>query len=169
MSLSSIMYPYGNNNHLGNRKRQYYYRSGTLLAVIRSKFACVQLFFKPKSNGLFVHRCSGASLKSMTGKPQLGSFISSSAVFQEVLVGYGLERYLALIGRRLDYRAEDYPLTFLLRIKERFTLGIGEELCMIEAVYGKALRYDGHTFEVELIEQCAIARGRKIALPPLPA
>jgi len=43
----------------------------------------------------------------MTGKPQLGAFISSPAVFQEVLVGYGLERYLALIGRRLDHRMEN--------------------------------------------------------------
>lgn len=95
----------------------------------------------------------------------MGAFISSPAVFQEVLVGYGLERYLALIGRRLDYRAEDYPLTFRLRIEERFALGIGEKLRMIEAVDGKALRYDGHTFEAELIEQCAVGRGRKIALP----
>lgn len=36
---------------------------------------------------------------------------------------------------------------------------------MIEAVYGKALRYDRHAFEAELIEQCAVGRGRKIALP----
>jgi hypothetical protein len=43
----------------------------------------------------------------MTGKPQLGAFISSPAVFQEVLVGYGFERYLALIGRRLDHRMEN--------------------------------------------------------------
>ena len=36
---------------------------------------------------------------------------------------------------------------------------------MIEAVYEKALRYDGHAFEAELIEKCAVGRGGKIALP----
>ena len=36
---------------------------------------------------------------------------------------------------------------------------------MTEAVYGKALSYDGYAFEAELIEQGAVGRGRNIVLP----
>ena len=37
------MYPYGNNFHVNNPKRQYYYRTGTLWVNIRSWFARDQL------------------------------------------------------------------------------------------------------------------------------
>ena len=47
--LSSIMCLYGNNYHKNSGKRQYYYRAGTLLAVIRSKFPRIRLFLTKES------------------------------------------------------------------------------------------------------------------------
>ena len=77
-------------------------------------------------------------------------------MLEKVLVGYRLERYLALIRACLINGAEDDPLAFYLWIQKRLVFGIFEKLGMVESDILKILHYNRHAFETEIIQCCAV-------------
>lgn len=73
-------------------------------------------------------------------------------MLEKVLVGYRLERYLALIRACLINGAEDDPLAFYLRIQKGLTFGIFEKTGMVKSDILKILRYNRNAFEGEIIQ-----------------